>query len=57
MENHDFCVGQTVTAARFGPPLLVIWIEADWIVCWDAKAAREYRYRPSQLTRAVNEKG
>lgn len=47
--RSDFYRGQTVTAGRYGPPLMVIEIEDDWVICWNANIARECRYRPSQL--------
>ena len=49
--TSDFRKGQTVTAGRYGPPLMIIGFEGDWVICWDAKAARESRHHASHLYR------
>lgn len=51
--NSDFYKGQMVTAGRYGPPFTVMGFEGDWVICWDVKAARECRYRASQLMGAL----
>lgn len=47
--DSDFYKGQNVSAGRYGPPLVVIEVKENQIVCWDMKAAVEKTYSPSQL--------